>query len=120
MHRKTLTNLALRRTATWLPALAVPLAALAMPAVAAPPDFGPNVQIFDPSTPVSTIQAALDAAFNSQKLSPTAQFGTQRYAFLFKPGSYAVNANVGFYTSVSGLGRNVGDVTVQEIGRAHV
>jgi hypothetical protein len=76
------------------------------------PNFGPNVQIFDTTTPTSTVQGALDAAFNSQKLSPTAQFGTQRYAFLFKPGSYAVNANLGFYTSLAGLGQNPDNVTI--------
>lgn len=76
------------------------------------PDFGPNVTIFDPSMAPATVQAALDNAFNAQKLSPTAQFGAQRYAFLFKPGSYAVNANLGFYTALSGLGQNPDDVTI--------
>jgi len=76
------------------------------------PDFGPNVTIFDPSTPPTTVQAVLDNAFNAQKLSPTAQFGPQRYAFLFKPGSYAVNANLGFYTALAGLGQNPDDVTL--------
>jgi hypothetical protein len=32
------------------------------------------------------------------------QFGTQRYAFLFKPGQYTVDAQLGYYTSVAGLG----------------
>ena len=76
------------------------------------PDFGPNFTIFDPSTPPTTVQAVLDNAFNAQKLSPTAQFGPQRYAFLFKPGSYAVNANLGFYTALAGLGQNPDDVTL--------
>ena len=74
------------------------------------PNFGPNVQIFDPSTSASTIQAALDTAFNSELLSPTAQFGNQRFAFLFKPGTYGVTARLGFYESVQGLGQNPGDV----------
>ena len=77
------------------------------------PDFGPNVTIFDPSTPATTVQSKLDAAFNSQLLSPTAQFGGQRYAFLFKPGSYSVWANVGFYTALAGLGQNPDDVTIR-------
>ncbi|MDP9830509.1 hypothetical protein J2S57_006258 [Kineosporia succinea] len=77
------------------------------------PDFGPNVKIFDSSTSAATIQSAVDAAFNSQLVSPTAQFGTQRYAFLFKPGTYGrVWANLGFYTSVAGLGLNPDDVTI--------
>ena len=74
------------------------------------PDFGPDVHVFDPSTPTATIQAALDAAFDAQKLDPAAQFGSQRHAFLFKPGRYDVVARVGYYTAIQGLGRNPDDV----------
>ena len=76
------------------------------------PDFGPNVQIFDPSTPATTIQNAIDAAFNAQYQSPTAQFGSQRHAFLFKPGTYSPNARLGFYTTMEGLGLNPDDVRI--------
>ncbi|MEU4690619.1 discoidin domain-containing protein [Actinoplanes sp. NPDC023714] len=77
------------------------------------PDLGPNVRIFEPSTPASTIQSAVDQAFNAQLRSPTAQFGSQRHVFLFKPGSYGrVWANVGFYTTIAGLGLNPDDVTI--------
>ncbi|WP_328474853.1 discoidin domain-containing protein [Actinoplanes sp. NBC_00393] len=77
------------------------------------PDLGPNVRIFEPSTPASTIQSAVDQAFNAQLRSPTAQFGSQRHVFLFKPGTYGrVWANVGFYTTIAGLGVNPDDVTI--------
>ncbi|GAA0421152.1 coagulation factor 5/8 type [Actinoplanes capillaceus] len=77
------------------------------------PDLGPNVRIFEPSTPASTIQSAVDQAFNAQLRSPTAQFGSQRHVFLFKPGTYGrVWANVGFYTTLAGLGLNPDDVTI--------
>jgi hypothetical protein len=77
------------------------------------PDFGPNVRIFEAGTPAATIQGLFDSAFNAGFRSPTAQFGTQRYTFLFKPGSYGrVWANMGFYTTVAGLGRNPDDVTI--------
>jgi hypothetical protein len=77
------------------------------------PDLGPSVRIFEPSTPASTIQSAVDQAFNAQLRSPTAQFGTQRHVFLFKPGTYGrVWANVGFYTTLAGLGLNPDDVTI--------
>jgi Alpha-L-arabinofuranosidase B (ABFB) domain/F5/8 type C domain len=78
------------------------------------PDFGPNVRIFDTSTPVTTIQSAVDAAFNAQLLSPTAQFGDQRYTFLFKPGNYSGRffANLGFYTTLAGLGLNPDDTSL--------
>ncbi|MFC4454291.1 discoidin domain-containing protein [Deinococcus sonorensis] len=77
------------------------------------PDFGPNVSVFDTSTPITTIQSKLDTAFNAQLRNPDAQFGDQRNVFLFKPGSYGrVFANVGFYTAIAGLGRNPDDVTI--------
>ena len=78
------------------------------------PDFGPNVLIFDPSMSTSQIQAAVDAVAAQQVPN---QFGTQRYALLFKPGTYGtaqnpLNFQVGYYTSVAGLGREPGDVTI--------
>jgi hypothetical protein len=73
------------------------------------PDFGPNVDIFDPSMPGSSIQTTLNNVFNTQKLN---QFGTQRYALLFKPGTYSEEANIGYYTSIQGLGQNPDDVTI--------
>jgi hypothetical protein len=76
---------------------------------AAQPDFGPNVFIFDPSVPTSQIQATVDAIANQQISN---QFGTQRYAFLFKPGQYTVDAQLGYYTSVAGLGLSPDDVTI--------
>ncbi|PWW63159.1 chitobiase/beta-hexosaminidase C-terminal domain-containing protein [Actinokineospora spheciospongiae] len=76
------------------------------------PDFGPNTRVFDPSMPAATIQARLDADFAAQKDTLTAQMGTGRVAHLFKPGTYAVRDNVGYYTSVAGLGQNPGDVVI--------
>ncbi|WP_084658461.1 malectin [Thermogemmatispora onikobensis] len=73
------------------------------------PNFGPNVYIFDPSMPSSTIQSTLDAIYSQQQ---TNQFGTNRYALLFKPGTYNVTVNVGFYTQVLGLGRSPDDVVI--------
>src|SRR5207253_3025311 len=76
------------------------------------PSFGPNVHIFDPSMSAATIQAQLDTDFNNQKDTNTAQFSNLRTAELFKPGTYAVNANVGFYESVAGIGQNPDDVMI--------
>ncbi|MET8852652.1 chitobiase/beta-hexosaminidase C-terminal domain-containing protein [Amycolatopsis sp. NPDC004625] len=82
------------------------------PAQSDTPNFGPNVRIFDPSMPAATIQAQLDTDFNNQKDTLTAQFAERRVAHLFKPGTYGVHDNVGFYTSVAGLGQNPGDVVI--------
>ena len=81
------------------------------------PDFGPNVTVFDPSMPASAIQTAVDAVSNVQAL-PSSQFNTSRHAFLFKPGAYNVDVEVGYYTSVAGLGRSPDDVTIN--GLVHV
>ncbi|MFF1764724.1 coagulation factor 5/8 type domain-containing protein [Streptomyces sp. NPDC058249] len=71
-------------------------------------DLGPNVIVFDPST--SGIQAKLDEVFRQQE---SAQFGTGRYALLFKPGTYnGLNAQLGFYTSIAGLGLSPDDTTI--------
>ncbi|XVV09405.1 ricin-type beta-trefoil lectin domain protein [Actinoplanes sp. CA-131856] len=79
------------------------------------PDLGPNVTIFDPSMSQSTIQNKLNSVFNSQVSN---QFGNARYALLFKPGSYNVDANVGFFTQVAGLGLNPDQVNIN--GHVHV
>ncbi|MFI7218289.1 discoidin domain-containing protein [Micromonospora maritima] len=72
--------------------------------------LGPNVVTFDPSMSAATIQAQLDSVFRTQESN---QFGTQRYALMFKPGDYSgINAQIGFYTSIMGLGRNPGDVRI--------
>ncbi|WP_432026218.1 RICIN domain-containing protein [Streptomyces sp. 1222.5] len=65
------------------------------------PDLGPNVALFDPSMSSATIQSRLDSIFKQQE---TNQFGSQRQAVLFKPGTYDADVNVGFYTQVLGLG----------------
>ena len=76
------------------------------PAVAQTPNFGPNVYIFDTSMSDSAIQTQLLA------LSNNTQFSTNRYAVFFMPGTYTVQAQVGFYESVAGLGATPGAVTI--------
>ena len=71
------------------------------------PNFGPNVLVFDPS--MTNIQSRLDAIFREQERS---QFGTNRYAYFFKPGKYDADVQVGFYTQVLGLGTSPDDVTI--------
>src|SRR5580693_8520366 len=78
------------------------------------PDFGQNVYIFNPNMSLSQIQATVDSV-GSQQVSN--QFGTQRYALLFEPGTYGssttpLNFQVGYYTAVAGLGQSPGDVVI--------
>ncbi|MGW3664986.1 discoidin domain-containing protein [Streptomyces sp. NPDC005141] len=71
-------------------------------------DLGPNVIVVDPSTP--DLQQKFDQVFAQQESN---QFGAGRYQFLMKPGTYnGINAQLGFYTSVSGLGLNPDDVHI--------
>jgi hypothetical protein len=78
------------------------------------PGFGPNVIIFDPSMPQSQIQATVDSVAVQQVNN---QFGTTRFALLFEPGTYGSAAaplifQVGYYTTVAGLGSSPRDVTI--------
>ena len=109
-----------------MPAQAVPGPAAASPAQVAQPDFGPNVTIFDPSTPVDEINATLAS------LSTEAEFSLDRHAVFFLPGTYGdasgqndpstatgiVNAELGYYTSIAGLGASPEDVRIN--GALHV
>jgi hypothetical protein len=72
----------------------------------ATPDFGPNVYIFSPSTPAVQVQSTLTS------LSNEAQFSTNRYAVFFMPGAYNIQAPVGYYESIAGLGETPGGVTI--------
>jgi hypothetical protein len=78
------------------------------------PDFGPNVTVFDPTMPVDQIQAKLDATYAKQVDN---EMGPDRYAFLFKPGTYGtatkpLQIKVGYYTEIAGLGASPKDVTI--------
>ncbi|WP_347978796.1 glycosyl hydrolase family 28-related protein [Microbacterium sp. ProA8] len=97
-------------------------ALLAAPATAAPPravdpfdpDFGPNVTIYSPDTPVADIRAELDA-LHAQQVD--AEMSAERQAVYFLPGEYGSAADplqvkVGYYTEISGLGASPEDVTV--------
>jgi hypothetical protein len=101
---------------------------LALPgaAQAAEPDFGPNVTILDDSMSADEINATLLA------LSNEPEFSLDRHAVLFKPGTYGdasgqddpatatgiINAELGYYTSIAGLGASPEDVRIN--GALHV
>ena len=78
------------------------------------PNFGPNVLVFEAGMPAKAIQAQIDAVFREQE---RAHFTDARRAILFKPGRYAVDVNVGFFTQVAGLGVRPDDVTID--GHVH-
>jgi len=86
-----------------------------------PPDFGPNVIIFDPSMSQADVQSKLDTVSNAQNAATPntpvgfgygAEYSTSRYALLFKPGQYKADVNVGFYVQALGLGHSPDDATI--------
>jgi hypothetical protein len=97
--------------------------ALGAPATAAPatdPDLGPNVVFIDDSWSVDQINTYL-ASINDE-----AEFSQNRHAVFFEPGVYGdasgandpatatgiVNAEVGYYTAIAGLGAQPDDVLI--------
>ena len=77
-------------------------------------NFGSNVIVFNPSMSQATIQAKLNEIATQQVPN---QFGSQRYAIFFEPGTYGSTADpltfqVGYYTQVAGLGARPGDVVI--------
>ncbi len=90
-------------------------------AAIAPPDFGPNVLIFDPSMSATAVQGQLDTVSASQNApdSPSttgapygAEYSTNRYAYFFKPGKYSADVKIGYYVQALGLGHSPDDVTI--------
>ncbi|HEU5470448.1 MAG TPA: discoidin domain-containing protein [Actinophytocola sp.] len=73
------------------------------------PDLGPNTFVFSPSTPASEIQSRANTITAQMR---TNQFGLQRYAMLFKPGTYTANIDLRFYTHVAGLGLSPDDTNI--------
>jgi hypothetical protein len=78
------------------------------------PALGANVIVLKPTMSQAAIQSRLDAISTQQVPN---QFGTQRYAILFEPGTYGsatdpLDFQVGYYTQVAGLGAQPGDVVI--------
>jgi hypothetical protein len=78
------------------------------------PDFGPNVTIVSPDTPLDEVQATLDELADAQV---DAEMSTARHSVLFLPGAYGsaehpLQARVGYYTEIAGLGASPDDVDI--------
>ena len=68
--------------------------------------FGPNVYVFNPTMSSASIQSTLIS------LASAGQFDSTRYAVLFMPGTYSLQAPVGYYESIAGLGTTPGSVVI--------
>jgi hypothetical protein len=58
---------------------------------------------------MTNIQSRMDAIFSQQERS---QFGSGRYAYLFKPGEYRLDVQMGFYMQALGLGKSPDQVAI--------
>ncbi|GAA1861201.1 adenylyl cyclase [Myceligenerans crystallogenes] len=95
-------------------------------AAAADPDFGPNVTFIDSSWSTQEINEFLES------VNDEPEFSRNRHQVFFEPGVYGsaagqddpataegiVNAELGYYESVDGLGKQPGDVLIN--GAIHV
>lgn len=72
-------------------------------------EFGSQVLVFAPEQKDSTIQSRIDDVYREQVKS---HFGSNRWAFLFKPGEYNLDIKLGFYTTCHGLGARPSDVVI--------
>jgi hypothetical protein len=78
--------------------------------------FGPNVCVFTDTMSQAAIQKDLDS-IATQQVPVASQFNSQRYAVLFRPGTYGSAGNplvfqVGYYTQVAGLGAMPQDTVI--------
>jgi hypothetical protein len=96
-------------TAAFTAAGVIPQPGVALANWGGAPDLGPNVFVYGPATPAADIQARLDALFAEQEHN---EMGTSRYAVLLKPGAYQLDARLGYYTTIAGLGAAPDDVDI--------
>lgn len=76
--------------------------------------FGPNVYIYSPSDDMYQVGKEINTIHDEMQYS---QFGTNRYAFYFKPGNYADagTLKIAYYMHFGGLGK-----TPYEIGLSNI
>ena len=73
--------------------------------------FGENVFVFDPGMDMKAIQTLIDTLYSMQH-ERKSEFSANRFALLFKPGSYKLNIKMGYYMQALGLGKSPDDVII--------
>lgn len=73
--------------------------------------FGWNTFVFDPAMDMREVQTLIDSLHAGQ-VYPQNEFSKNRYALLFKPGTYHLDIRVGYYMHVMGLGNSPEDVVI--------
>ncbi|MBK7627340.1 MAG: coagulation factor 5/8 type domain-containing protein [Bacteroidales bacterium] len=80
--------------------------------------LGENVFVFDPSMDMKDIQTVIDTLFKRQS-ARRSEFSKNRYALLFKPGTYNLDVKVDYYMHVAGLGQSPEDVVINGAVRSN-
>jgi len=81
-----------------------------------PPNWPSNVIIIKSDDPHA--QEKIDAVYaqnGGHNPDNHGQWSTDRYAILFEPGNHTLNVNVGFYTSIIGLGKTPKDTQISTV-----
>ncbi len=73
--------------------------------------LGKNTFVFDPAMDMQEVQTLIDSLHAGQ-VYPQNEFSENRYALLFKPGTYKLDVRVGYYMHVMGLGNSPEDVVI--------
>ena len=73
--------------------------------------FGKNTFLFEPGMDMKEIQMLIDSLHAGQ-VFPLNEFSENRFALLFKPGTYHLDVRVGYYMHVMGLGNSPEDVVI--------
>lgn len=80
--------------------------------------FGQTAFVFDPVMNMDEVQLLIDSIFANQ-LFPTNEFSKNRYALVFRPGTYKLDIRVGYYMHIIGLGNSPGDVVIEGAVRSN-
>ena len=82
-----------------------------------PPTWPDNVKILEPDD--TGAQGVVDAIYHENggrdPHDDHGQWSESRYAIFFKPGNHTLNVNVGYYTSIIGLGKTPKDTQISTV-----
>lgn len=82
------------------------------------PLLGNNVFVFDPSMDMKEMQTLIDT-LHARQTGRKSEFSLNRYALLFKPGTYHLDVRVGYYMHVIGLGNSPEEVIIEGAVRSN-
>jgi hypothetical protein len=80
--------------------------------------LGENVFVFEPGMDMKEVQSLLDTLFRLQSARGS-EFSKNRFALLFKPGTYDLDIRVEYYMQILGLGDSPEDVVIKGAVRSN-